>query len=77
MVAHTCSSQIDTVASKLAQAKHVPSGDQLLLRMVRAWASCNTAVHSQRDDCLFLAQIRIDLSLLVLARRSPVGASTQ
>ena len=69
----TCSSQTETVASKLAHAKQLPSGDQLQLRIVRAWVSWSTATHSQSDDRLLTAQSLTVLSLLVLASNSPDG----
>lgn len=69
---HTCTSQIATVASKLAVARDLPSGDQLQQRMVLECASSRVAVqtHWLPPGCLLVHSLTV-LSPLQLASVSP------
>lgn len=53
-------SQIDVVASKLADAKYCPQGDQDTSRIVLEWLSARMALVTHR--CPSLAQMRMVLS---------------
>lgn len=59
------------VASKLAVAKHLPSGDQLQARIVRLWVSSSTALHTHPGGMACWVQIRTVLSPLQLASIVP------
>lgn len=64
-------SQIAVVASKLAVARHLPSGDQLQSLIVLWWVSSRIAEHSQSEVFSFSAQILTVLSPLQLASMVP------
>ena len=71
----TWTSQMEVVASKLAQARVRQSGDQLQLLTVRLCVSSNTAVQCHSLLCP-RDQIRTVLSPLQLARDAPVRQSS-
>ena len=67
----TCTSQMAVVASKLAVDRYLPSGDQLLHRMLRWCVSSSIAAHIQVSLVPGLRQILTVLSPLQLAMLSP------